>query len=57
MSAGLVLTVEPIITMGAGKSYTAKDGWTERTVDGSLSAHFEHTIVITESAPIVLTAA
>jgi methionyl aminopeptidase len=57
LTAGLVLTVEPIIAMGTGKSYTAKDGWTERTVDGSLSAHFEHTIVITERAPILLTAA
>jgi methionyl aminopeptidase len=57
MTAGLVLTVEPIITMGKGKSFTAKDGWTECTVDGSLSAHFEHTIVITERAPILLTAA
>jgi methionyl aminopeptidase len=57
LTNGLVLTVEPIITMGAGESYTSKDGWTERTMDGSLSAHFEHTIVITEKAPILLTAA
>jgi methionyl aminopeptidase len=57
MTAGLVVTVEPIITMGAGKSFTARDGWTECTVDGSLSAHFEHTIVITQRAPILLTAA
>jgi methionyl aminopeptidase len=57
LTNGLVLTVEPIITMGTGKSVTAKDGWTERTVDGCLSAHFEHTIVITEKAPILLTAA
>ncbi|MGB8524686.1 MAG: type I methionyl aminopeptidase [Candidatus Acidiferrales bacterium] len=57
LTNGLVLTVEPIITAGAGQSFTAKDGWTERTVDGSLSAHFEHTIVITEKAPILLTAA
>lgn len=57
MTSGLVITIEPIITMGEGKSFTAKDGWTERTVDGSLSAHFEHTIVITERSPILLTAA
>ncbi len=55
--AGLVITVEPIIAMGVGKTATAEDGWTERTIDGSLSAHFEHTIVITEKAPILLTAA
>ena len=43
--------------MGAGQCATAKDGWTERTIDGSLAAHFEHTIVITDKAPILLTAA
>ena len=57
LTAGLVITVEPIIAMGAGKTKTAEDGWTERTIDSSLSAHFEHTIVITEKAPILLTAA
>lgn len=57
MTSGLVITIEPIITMGEGKSVTAKDGWTERTVDGNLSAHFEHTLVITERSPILLTAA
>ncbi|HUJ31090.1 MAG TPA: type I methionyl aminopeptidase [Candidatus Acidoferrum sp.] len=57
LTPGLVITVEPIIAMGAGRSMTAADGWTERTVDGSLAAHFEHTIVITEKAPILLTAA
>jgi methionyl aminopeptidase len=57
LTAGLVLTVEPIISVGSRESVTAADGWTERTADGSLSAHFEHTIVITETAPILLTAA
>ena len=57
LTAGLVLTVEPIIATGQGKSSTAEDGWTERTADGGLSAHFEHTIVITQNAPILLTAA
>jgi methionyl aminopeptidase len=57
LTPGLVITVEPIIAMGAGKTRTAEDGWTERTIDGALSAHFEHTIVITERAPILLTAA
>jgi methionyl aminopeptidase len=57
LTVGLVLTIEPIITTGEGKSFTDKDGWTELTVDGSLSAHFEHTIVITDRAPILLTAA
>jgi methionyl aminopeptidase len=57
LTSGLVLTVEPIISTGSEESVTAADGWTERTAAGSLSAHFEHTIVITESAPILLTAA
>jgi methionyl aminopeptidase len=51
-----VITVEPIISMGAGTSFTPEDGWTERTADGCLSAHFEHTIVITDRAPMLLTA-
>jgi methionyl aminopeptidase len=57
LTPGLVLAVEPIIAAGAGRSRTAEDGWTERTIDGSLSAHFEHTIVITDRAPVLLTAA
>jgi methionyl aminopeptidase len=57
LTPGMVITVEPIISMGAGRSVTAADGWTERTVDGSLAAHFEHTLVITKKAPILLTAA
>jgi methionyl aminopeptidase len=57
LTKGLVITVEPIISVSASRSITAEDGWTEHTADGSLSAHFEHTIVITEKAPILLTAA
>jgi methionyl aminopeptidase len=57
LTPGLVIAVEPIIAMGKGLSFTGQDGWTERTVDGSLSAHFEHTVVITGRAPILLTAA
>jgi methionyl aminopeptidase len=57
LTVGLVIAVEPIIAIGEGRTVTADDGWTERTIDGGLSAHFEHTIVITERAPILLTAA
>ena len=57
LTPGLVITVEPIIALGAGHCATAEDGWTECTVDGSLAAHFEHTIVITEKAPLLLTTA
>jgi methionyl aminopeptidase len=57
LTPGLVITVEPIIAVSTEHSVTAADGWTECTSDGSLAAHFEHTIVITESRPILLTAA
>jgi methionyl aminopeptidase len=56
LTDGLVITVEPIIAAGAGDVYVDDDGWTVRTEDGSPSAHAEHTIVITEGAPILLTA-
>lgn len=53
---GLVITVEPIIAAGSGEPVLASDGWTLRTADGSLAAHFEHTIVVTRDIPILLTA-
>ena len=56
LTNGLVITVEPIIAAGAGDVYVDDDGWTIRTDDGSTSAHFEHTIVVTEGAPILVTA-
>ncbi|REK74427.1 type I methionyl aminopeptidase [Paenibacillus paeoniae] len=55
LEEGMVLTVEPIITSGRADVYIARDGWTARTVDGSWSAQFEHTIAITKDGPIVLT--
>ena len=57
LTEGLVITIEPIITAGRDTSYVSDDGWTVITGDGALSAHHEHTIVITKGAPIVLTAA
>jgi methionyl aminopeptidase len=56
LKEGLVLTVEPIIAAGKGRSITEDDGWTIRTADRSLSAHYEHTLVITRGEPILLTA-
>jgi methionyl aminopeptidase len=56
LNDGLVITVEPIISAGSGRVFTDKDGWTLRTGDRSLSAHFEHTLVVTTGAPILLTA-
>lgn len=57
LQAGMVLTIEPILSAGADSVYLASDGWTVRTSDRALAAHFEHTIVITEGEPILLTAA
>jgi len=56
MKEGLVITIEPIISTGSGRILTDKDGWTVRTSDQGLSAHFEHTLVVTSGAPILLTA-
>jgi methionyl aminopeptidase len=53
---GLVLCVEPMATLGDWPTRVLADGWTVVTDDGSLSAHFEHTIAITEAGPEVLTA-
>ncbi|MGH8826284.1 MAG: type I methionyl aminopeptidase [Jiangellaceae bacterium] len=53
---GLCLAVEPMITMGSPQTYTLDDHWTVKTADGSWSAHFEHSIAITEHGPWVLTA-
>ena len=57
LTEGLVITVEPIIAAGSGRTVTAKDGWTILTADHQPSAHYEHTLVITKGAPMVLTAA
>lgn len=55
LAEGLVLTIEPIIAAGDGEVAETDDGWTVVTADGSLSAHAEHTLVITRGRPIVLT--
>jgi methionyl aminopeptidase len=56
LTEGLVITIEPIISAGRGKPELQPDGWTVRTGDGSLAAHYEHTIVITRGEPLLLTA-
>ncbi|GAC1595874.1 MAG: type I methionyl aminopeptidase [Myxococcales bacterium] len=55
MRAGLVLAVEPMVNLGTHLVETLPDGWTVVTKDGKLSAHWEHTIAITENGPQVLT--
>lgn len=57
LTEGLVITIEPIISAGSGEGALQKDRWTIRTADGSLSAHYEHTLVVTKTEPILLTAA
>jgi len=53
--AGYVFALEPMVNMGSEHTKTLKDGWTVVTVDGQPSAHFEHTVAITEEGPEVLT--
>jgi methionyl aminopeptidase len=56
LRAGLVVAIEPWFMRGTDEIYTDKDGWTLRSRDGSRGAHAEHTIALTDSGPIVLTA-
>ena len=52
---GLVLTIEPFLTLGSSAFFEAEDGWTLCSGDGSVGAQFEHTFVVTRGAPLVLT--
>ena len=55
LKPGMVLAIEPMVTMGSWEVRILEDRWTAVTVDGSLAAHFEHTIAVTEHGPEVLT--
>lgn len=55
LKPGMVIAIEPMLTRGTDKIVLAKDGYTYKTADGSNSAHFEHTIAITDGDPIILT--
>jgi methionyl aminopeptidase len=57
LEPGLCLAIEPMFTLGSYQVRVREDGWTVATVDGSLSAHWEHTIAITADGPRILTAA
>jgi len=57
LSVGLVVAIEPMINAGSAEVFTEEDGWTAVTKDGSLSAHFEHSVAITENGPFVLSRA
>lgn len=55
LSAGMTIAIEPMTTLGSFKVYTASDGWTILTRDGSLAAHFEDTVLVTETGAEILT--
>ena len=52
---GMTIAIEPMVNQGDCKVKVLNDGWTTKTVDGKLSAHFEHTIAITPNGPVILT--
>jgi len=55
LAEGMVLAIEPMVNMGRSAVKVLADGWTAVTRDGSLSAHFEHTVAVTRDGPLVLT--
>ena len=56
IEAGMCFAIEPMFTLGGDEVFVADDNWTVRTADGSLSAHFENTIAVTDAGPMLLTA-
>ena len=57
LAEGMTLAIEPMVNMGRPAVKVLSDGWTAVTTDGSLSAHFEHTVAVTKDGPLVLTRA
>jgi methionyl aminopeptidase len=55
LSVGLTIAIEPMVNVGTAKTRTLSDKWTVVTADGKRSAHFEHTVAITENGPRILT--
>jgi methionyl aminopeptidase len=55
LKEGLVLAIEPMVNAGGPEVYVKEDGWTAATRDGSLSAHFEHSVAVTANGPYILT--
>ncbi len=55
LSEGMTIAIEPMITSGEPEVVVGEDGWTIATADGSLSAHFEHTVAVTGAGPRILT--
>lgn len=57
LTEGLVLAIEPFLTTGKGRVVEKKDGWSLQTIDKTIAAQFEHTIIVTKNEPIILTLA
>jgi methionyl aminopeptidase len=55
MDNGLVLAIEPFLTTGQGHVVEKNDGWSLKTVDNTIAAQFEHTVIVTKGEPIILT--
>ncbi|MCX6813484.1 MAG: M24 family metallopeptidase, partial [Candidatus Azambacteria bacterium] len=55
LKSGMVLAIEPMVTLGSGEVELSKDGFGYETVDGSFSAHFEHTVAVTDNGCLILT--
>jgi len=55
LKSGMVIAIEPMLTLGKSDVERMNNGWTIKTKDGKVSAHFEHTVAITEEGPIILT--
>ncbi len=55
LKPGMVIAIEPMATLGGGEVRLDQDGWTFRTADGSVAAHFEHTLVLTDDGAEILT--
>jgi methionyl aminopeptidase len=55
LGVGSVLAIEPMLTLGTGKTMVLDDAWTVTTADGSRAAHWEHTVAVTEAGPRILT--
>jgi methionyl aminopeptidase len=56
LEVGMVFAIEPMVNAGGAEVDALSDGWTVETRDGSLSAHFEHTVAVTKNGPLILTA-
>jgi methionyl aminopeptidase len=55
LKTGMVFAIEPMVNVGSPETFTLEDGWSVMTEDGSLSAHFEHTICVTDNGPEIFT--